>query len=198
MRGHVRQRLLAQERESPDTVLEWDSSAVFHRWPSRRVSNQRLWNGAMHLPGRLMSSLLGKKFNHVLSLLWAVLGNLSRILGSVEGRKCRMEPVDKCITGFGLYILREAGQLRRKIFDCWQRSLCLFFIIQNHYAYFWKPHLHFSVFLLLDFFLQITVTIILPRHWYNGCRSICHLFMWQVGLTKQLGKRTAFLIGVRR
>lgn len=58
---HVRQRLLVQETESSDTVLEWDSSAVFLLWPSCRVSNQKLWNGAMNFPGRLMSSLLGKK-----------------------------------------------------------------------------------------------------------------------------------------
>lgn len=127
--GRMLDRGYCHERESSDTVLEWDSSAVFPLWPSWRVSNQKLWNGVMNLPGRLMSSLLGKKVNHVLSLLWAVLGNLSHILESVEGRKCRGEPVDKCVTEFGLYMLREAGQLHREIFDCWQRAYKIIMLI---------------------------------------------------------------------
>lgn len=181
------------KRQKAQTLC-WSQIAVQSLWPSWRVSNQKFWNGVVNLPGRLMSSVLDKEGNYVLSLLWDVLGNLGHILESMEGIKCRVEPADKCATGFSLYLLWEAGQLHRKIFDCWQRAYNIIMLI-------WlflktsSPLLSIS---FIRFFLQIIVTIILSRHWYNGCSLICHLFMWQVGLAKQLGKRTAFLIGVRK
>lgn len=138
------------KRQKAQTLC-WSQIAVQSLWPSWRVSNQKLWNGVMNLPGRLMSSVLDKKGNYVLSLLWDVLGNLGHILESMEGIKCRVEPADKCATGFSLYLLWEAGQLHRKYLIADKEhtiSLCL-------YGYFWKPHLHFSVFLLLDFFFRL-------------------------------------------